>query len=408
MGGAAQAKPTPHTRPANPAPHVQAAVAASAQPKAAPGARPAPAAHVQAAVAQAKPRAPIPSAVQAHPSNRGIVTPPPVRWRPGAQPVPAVPAHPASLQPKAASSFPGVVQPAGKRKLSEISDPPTRELRPRKKRRIDYSDKKYDQLIERLGEKDTRYFEKRDQENREKYAKNLSLQPPTEGSQEIIYVKGSNRRQRERVNSLPISKELMSKCYGEMKLKELEPTFFHINAPSQEGNLSQHFVIRQANDYVLFPLVPLGEDRYKQEGKDGPAFINLAINADEAAQWLLETKKKTYRTLRKARIRVARDVNRMAGGLQPRVTYPLRYLAGAVGLTTFAAIIRADKGRVSKATKYIESILKSGSTDFSTRFGGKKPLYLGTGEGSGRGPEGLRKKAKEDPGEDSEYSSDDE
>ena len=96
----------------------------------------------------------------------------------------------------------------------------------------------------------------------------------------------------------------------------------------------------------------------------------------------------------------------MAGGLQPRVTYPLQYLAGADGLTTFAAVIRADKGRVSKATKYIESILKDGNTDFGTRFGGEEPTYVGTGSGSGRGPSGLRDKAKEDPGEDSEYSSD--
>jgi hypothetical protein len=92
--------------------------------------------------------------------------------------------------------------------------------------------------------------------------------------------------------------------------------------------------------------------------------------------------------------------------LQSRIEYPSEYLWGNAGLATFSFIIRADKGRVPKATPYIESVLEDGRTPFVERFAGEDPLYLGTGKGSGRGPKGLRGEESK-RNYDSDYSSSD-
>ncbi|HKI05720.1 MAG TPA: hypothetical protein VKK31_27315 [Thermoanaerobaculia bacterium] len=389
------------------APHVQAAVAATAQPKAAAGARPAQAAHVQAVVAQARLQAPLPArppaAVQPRANlpvpalgvsaGRAAVPPPPVHWN-----LASTAPGPPAVQAKTAPVLSRVAQPA-KRQLETKG----KELFPPQKRVqkiINYSENNEynDRILDNLEKADTEFFAKKRQDNLEKYKPHLSKKPPKKGLRKIKYGKSGKP-----VDSYPISKDLMLKAYGEAMTELLDPTVFHINTPTEEGPLLQHFVVRQGHDYVLFPLMPSEDDVYKQEGKDGPAFADLALNADDAAEWL-QGQEEVYGTPKKARIRVACDVNRMAGGRQPKVRYPFKYMAGAGGLTTFAAVIRADKGRVSKATKYIESILKEGGTDFGSRFGGENPSYIGTGKGKGRGPVGLRKKAGEDSGSESVYS----
>jgi hypothetical protein len=413
------------------APHVQAAIAAAAQPRMPAGAPPAspraahvqagiaqarnvphaaasrpPAAHVQAAVTAARPIAlpashppaarPVPApSVQAHPA-----VPPPPRPAPHVERAQAAtPRKPAGPPPA-----PGVLQPA-KRK----AEAPLRRSSRNKKRKIDYSEETFlaplDRGIEISEKLDIKAGEKERKRNLKKYRGQLKRKKAhATKRRSITYGKGRGKNEQTSLEeSEPISKSLVLSSYGKAKLHELEPTFFYVSAPiSKNETLEQHFVLREGHDYVLFPLVPDG-DVYRQEGNVGPSFEQLAANAEEAASWLKKNTKKYDRE--GARARVARDVNRMAGGLEPRIKYPLEYLSGGSGLTSFAAVIRADKGRASKATKYIESILKESKTSFSVRFGGENPTYLGTGEGTGRGPQGLRKKGKEDPGDLSEYSS---
>jgi uncharacterized lipoprotein YehR (DUF1307 family) len=257
---------------------------------------------------------------------------------------------------------------------------------------------------------ETERAEKKQEENLKKYKKQLDLAitvlPGTR--REITY--GTQQTQEE-VESLLIGKDLMQNAYAKMKTNQLHPTFFYVPAETSDDQvLEQHFSLRSARDYVLYSLVPTREKQdtvYRQEGKDGPSFEELAATAESAAKWLSE-EFKAYKKIEDARARVANDINRMAGGKPPREKYPLEYLSGRQGLATFAAVIRADKGRASQATKYIEGILKDSKTSFQVRFGGKKPTYLGTGKSQGkvkRGPEGLRQQGKLDPGEDSEYSS---
>ncbi|HEX6900384.1 MAG TPA: hypothetical protein VF789_11745 [Thermoanaerobaculia bacterium] len=294
-----------------------------------------------------------------------------------------------------------------KRKRSEKNEPKARKRRRMIKEGAFNEDKMWERLDEKIARSEQRDIEdeeKKQRENLKKYEQHLSKTPSTTGSYEITYVRDTRR---ERAMSLPISKDLMVNAYGKAMSTGLKPTVFHIRAPSEEGDFSQNFVIRKGHDYVLFPLVPEKTGGgFKQEGRDGPRFVDLALKADEAAEWLRVQQSEKFSTITLARVRVARDINRMAGGKRPQILYPLKFLVGGSGLASFAAVIRADKGRVSKATKYIESILKNGDTTFGVRFGGDRPTYIGTGTGTGRGPEGLRQKGEEVPGEDSEYSDD--
>ena len=396
-----------------PAPHVQAAIAAAAQPRMPAEARlpPRPAAHVQAAVAQAKrapqslvsQRPPAPH-VQAAVSSAAQAKAPPASQLPAARPAQARPAAPLPARPAPRVEHASVLQRA-KRKF-EGKERPER----RKKRRIDYSEDRIfaslNQEIEEAEKKDIETGEKKLQENLEKYKAQLKKKPKVQRDRRRTFTYGTTTSEQD-VTSNPISKDLMLTSYAKAKTNQLGPTFFYVPTTTSEGDtFEQHFVIRQGHDYVLFPLVPNDKDVYRQVGQYGPSFEDLAANAEETALWLTEKFEEDYGSLRAARARVARDINRMAGDRKPKVSYPLKYLAGAAGLTTFAAVIRADKGRESKATKYIESILKESKSSFQIRFGGEKPTYKGTGKGTGRGPEGLRRKAKKDPGEDSEYSDD--
>ncbi len=401
-----------------PAPHVQAAIAATAQPRiAGPGPAPVPAPHVQAAIARVQGPVPPAPTVQAKPAAPPLARPAPHVERATA----AVQAKPSGLPPSAAVLQPGRNK-STKRQREGEEYPEIRDNRDikRKRRRssrlegreVDYQkgERKLDEMIARAERKDQKEGEKKLKANLKKYEDALKKKQhlPRDRERSISYVK--SRQNPETVSSLPISKDLMVGSYGEAKAKLLEPTFFFVSAPTQEGpSLEQHFVLRQGHDYVLFPLLPNPKQRtYSQEGNVGPEFVYLAETAESAAQWLkghhMDYKRKK---LKVARGRVARDINRMAGGLEPRISYPLEYLVGATGLTSFAAVIRADKGRVSKATRYIESILKAGGTSFSERFGGEEPTYVGTGEGTNRGPSGLRLKGEEDPHSESEYSSED-
>ncbi|HEX7180673.1 MAG TPA: hypothetical protein VF756_02435 [Thermoanaerobaculia bacterium] len=263
-----------------------------------------------------------------------------------------------------------------------------------------------DQEIDEAEKKDIEAQEKKLQENLEKYKAQLKKKSRVQKGRRRTFTYGTNKDEQD-VTSNPISKDLMLTSYAKAKTDQLEPTFFYVPTTTSKGDtFEQHFVIRQGYDYVLFPLVPDEGDVYRQVGQHGPSFEELAANAEETARWLTEKFEEDYGSIRAARARVARDINRMAGDRNPKVRYPLKYLAGVAGLTTFAAVIRADKGRESKATKYIESILKESKSSFQVRFGGENPTYKGTGKGTGRGPEGLRRKAQKDPGEDSEYSDD--
>jgi polyhydroxyalkanoate synthesis regulator phasin len=398
LAATAQAKPSP-VQSRTPAAHVQAATAAVAQPRRHPGGGQPPAAHVQAAILQAKPAAPVPCPRPAPHVQRAMSHP---VAGPGGAPLQAKPApHPAGI---------GVLQPAQKRKLDEIqgelNQNPGRVKRRRKEVKRDgmtrTDSKKFLQGVERQEEKERQEAEKKRQQNLEKFREDLERfnNLTSTGSIPITYVTGKgSQKESQQVTSLPISKEFMSGAYAKATLKDLDLSFFHVGP--------QHFVLQQGHDYMLVPLVPEGEGEYRREG-GGPTFDALSHAAERAAAWLHENHSGKYPTLQQARGRVARDINRMAGGKGSRENYPIELMMGEGGLRSFAAVIRSDKARVKEATKYIEGVLKSTKKSFPKRYGGKKPIYVGTGEGSGSGPSRLREKAKEDPGEISEYSSDEE
>lgn len=398
LAAAAQAKPSP-VQGRTPAAHVQAATAAVAQPRRPSGVARTPVAHVQAAILQAKPAPPVPSPRPAPHVQRAMSHP---VAGPGGAPLQPKPApHPTGA---------GVLQPAQKRKLDEVqgekNQNPGRVKRRRKEVKRDgmtrTDSKKFLHSVERQEKKEEQEAEKKRQQNLDKFRKELENfnNLPLTDSMPINYVTGKGpKKESQQVTSLPISKEFMAGAYAKATLKELDLSFFHVGP--------QHFVLQQGHDYMLVPLVPEGDGEYRREG-GGPTFDALSHTAESAAEWLRKNQSDRYPTLRSARGRVARDINRMAGGKEPRENYPMELMMGEGGLRSFAAVIRSDKGRVKEATKYIEEVLKSTRKSFPERYGGEKPIYVGTGDGSGSGPSRLRDKAKKDPGEISDYSSDEE
>ena len=249
---------------------------------------------------------------------------------------------------------------------------------------------------ERKRKRDDRYKKELEDRKRRRLEGGKSEKVET---REITYVTGTETTPN--LKAILLNKTFMQDTYTDSTFKKLKTQFFFLETEEH----TQMFSVRQGNDYQVFSLLPQEKEKhYKQETRYGVRFADVAKTADKAAAWLRQTKPKTYSNLKSARERVGKDVNRMAGNRKPRELYGI-LLTGMSGLLAFAAIIRADKARVRKATPYIEEVLKDGTESFAKRFSGNKPLYVGTGPE--QGPSELREKTvKEGDGYGSDYSSD--
>nr|HRC86708.1 hypothetical protein [Thermoanaerobaculia bacterium] len=290
------------------------------------------------------------------------------------------------------------------------------------------SDREVESRIEKLEKADARDFEEKEKKRVKAYEELIATRKKRRldeagNSQTIHYVTGQGRQQEVRkVEAFPVSKTRVRDAYEDSQLKRLEQQFYF--TPTHEGD--QFYSFQQGHDFVFYALTPEKIEvekelprrgkkpqkvtkkklAFRRGGNAGPDYAGAALTADEAAQWVLD-EIEGYNTLRAARARVGADINRLAGRLQTRIEYPSRFLWGNAGLATLSFIIRADKARVPEATPYIEGVLKDGKTSFAARFAGPDPIYLGTGDGPGRGPTGLRAQASK-RNYDSDYSSDEE
>lgn len=140
------------------------------------------------------------------------------------------------------------------------------------------------------------------------------------------------------------------------------------------------------------------------------AYKELALVAENMAEAMV--KRGAFDDIQNARRRIARDIQRVGGGLPIIGSYTREEWSD---LSEFGGVIRVDKARAPDATKYIDQILNDNEISFVERFGENDPIYKGTGKGSiqvgdkkvRRGAAALRALAKEpDNGNETDYGSD--
>ncbi|GAB4420903.1 MAG: hypothetical protein OHK0039_35110 [Bacteroidia bacterium] len=163
-----------------------------------------------------------------------------------------------------------------------------------------------------------------------------------------------------------------------------------------------HHVIEPGTDIGLTPALSRPDLQDRSEGmiplsREGKAktYNDLSQGLDAMAARYVKALGKDIAAIRR---RMGRDLDRMTRGNPPQGDIPYTEAEQKV-LNEVAAVLRLDKGRVPKATKYIRSTMTEGAHSFRQLLADK--YYVGAGTG---GVEALRKKAKEDPGSDSEGS----
>ncbi len=181
------------------------------------------------------------------------------------------------------------------------------------------------------------------------------------------------------------------------------------SSPKKQTQLPRKiFAIRKGHDIVFDPIIT--ENNTIRPARLNSSYTELATSADSMAGNIVS--RGAFDNLFDARRRVARDIQRVGGGLPIRGNYTQNEWSD---LSEFGGVIKIDKARAPKATKYIDEILADNTTSFSERFGGSKPIYKGTGKGTIRigsysvlrGAAALRALAKEpDNGDETDYGSD--
>lgn len=168
------------------------------------------------------------------------------------------------------------------------------------------------------------------------------------------------------------------------------------------------FEVRKGFDIVLDKTITT-KNVVSPAHLDSP-YQELGMNAEKIANNMVE--RGAFEDLPSARECLARDIQRVGGGRNIIGNYTADEWDN---LSEFGGVIKIDKARAPKATKYIDRMLLDVSNTFELRFGGDNPLYQGTGKGSvkvgeksvSRGAEALRALAEEsDNGEDTDYGSD--
>lgn len=153
-----------------------------------------------------------------------------------------------------------------------------------------------------------------------------------------------------------------------------------------------HHVIAPGTDIGLTPAI------LRPDLKDGHSFVplsrdgtakpytELASGLDQIANGNVSSDL----SLNEVRERMGKDIMRMTRGNPPKGN--LSYSEDQLSLLNeIAAVLRLDKGRVPKATKYIRQRITKGNLSFDELFSQSK--YVGAGKG---GVEALRGKVSDD------------
>ncbi|PWU05125.1 MAG: hypothetical protein C5B43_03800 [Verrucomicrobia bacterium] len=134
------------------------------------------------------------------------------------------------------------------------------------------------------------------------------------------------------------------------------------------------FVLMKGHDVVVTPTYT--ENDVAVPARIDSPYSDLAKNADGIVKNMVA---RSEMTIEEARKRVARDIQRVGGGLEIKGSYTRDEWRD---LAEFGAVIRLDKGRAPNATWYVDSILMKNEHSFCERFAGRKPMYKGTGKGT--------------------------
>lgn len=252
------------------------------------------------------------------------------------------------------------------------------------------TNKRVSALAEKREEKKEEKREKRRKEFNEKYP---DYKPPKSSTARLY--KNNDKE----YDDVPVTKldPENAKEFMNMKLEERRAEKFETQVINLGGF---HYVIAPGTDIGLTPA----EDR--PDLKNNKGFIPLSRDG----------KAKTYNVLSKGLDKIAKRLSKLHGISLPKTRQRMgkdleRLTRGSDVHETFkytheelemlnevAAVLRLDKGRVPKATKYIRKTFIDGSHSFTQLL--KEKYYVGAGKG---GVDKLRKEAY-DNGESSDGS----
>lgn len=133
-------------------------------------------------------------------------------------------------------------------------------------------------------------------------------------------------------------------------------------------------VVMQGHDIIVDPIIT--NDNIISPARLNPSYTDLSQTLDSIVVNMI--KREAVKEEKEARKLIARDIQRIGRGLELENSYKGPEWKD---LTLIAGVVKADKARAPRATSYIDATLLDTESSFSERFGGKNPIYKGTGKG---------------------------